>query len=92
MLFCIHFSNYQEETRGRELSKIRCNNPIVTNRIITPIQAETVGRSPRFIGSLVSSIATIIADTIKVSCSYLPKLFTITNPFQVLPPNTLLLL
>lgn len=62
----------------------------VKNRIITPIYVETVGRSPRFIGGLVSSFATIIADTIKVSFSYLPKLFTITNPFQVLPPNTLL--
>ena len=92
MLFCIHFSNYQAETRGRERSRIRCNNPIVTNRIITPMYAETVGRSPRFIGSLVSSIATIIADTTLYLCSYLPKLFTITNPFQVLPPNTLLLL
>ena len=66
--------------------------PFVKNRIITPIYAETVGRSPRFIGSLVSSFATIIADTTLYLCSYLPKLFTITNPFQVLPPNTLLLL
>lgn len=72
-------------------SRIRCNIPFAIKGIITPIQTETVSRSPRFIGSLVSSFATIIADTIKVSCSYLPKLFTITNPFQVLPPNTLLL-
>lgn len=36
------------------------------NRIITPIKPETVGRSPRFIGSLVSNtIVTIIADTFK---------------------------
>ena len=38
--------------------------PFVKNRIITPIQTETVGHSPRFIGSLVSNnIVTIIADT-----------------------------
>ena len=56
--------------------------PFVKNRIITPIILETVGHSPRFIGSLVSSFATIIADTVKYLCSYLPKLFTITNPFK----------
>ena len=63
--------------------------PFAKNRIITPIKAETVGRSPRFIGSLVSSFATIIADTFKYLCSYLSKLFTITNPHQDMPPNTL---
>lgn len=37
--------------------------PLFQNRIITPIILETVGCSPRFIGSLVSSFATIIAGT-----------------------------
>ena len=56
--------------------------PFVKNRIITPIILETVGHSPRFIGSLVSSFATIIVDIITYHCSYLSKLFTITNPFK----------
>ena len=37
-------------------SRIRCNIPFAIKGIITPIQTETVSRSPRFIGSLVSSI------------------------------------
>ena len=74
-------------------SRIRCNIPFAIKGIITPIQTETVSRSPRFIGSLVSNnVVTIIADTFKYLCSYLSKLFTIINPHQVLPPNTLLLL
>ena len=38
-------------------------------------KVETVGRSPRFIGSLVSSFATIIADTTKVSLFILVQTF-----------------
>ena len=49
--------------------------PFAKNRIITPIQTETVGRLPRFIGSLVSSFATIIADTTKVSLFILVQTF-----------------
>ena len=51
------------ETRGSEPRELGVIIPLVQNRIITPIIAETVGCSPRFIGSLVSScITTIIAD------------------------------
>ena len=84
-------ANKYRNQRERAKVEIGIISPYANKRIITPI-SETVGHSPHFIGSLVSSFATIIADIIKISCSYLPKLFTITNPFQVLPPNTLLLL
>ena len=81
------------ETRGSEPRRLGVIIPFIKNRIITPIIEEIVGRSPRFIGSLVSSNkATIIADAQKHHCSYLSKLFTIINPHQVMPPNTLLLL
>ncbi len=50
--------------------------PLFQNRIITPVILETVGHSPRFIGSLVSSNkATIIADTTKVSLFILAQTF-----------------
>lgn len=68
----IHFT----ETRGSEL-KVELGVIFhLQNRIITPLQTETVGHSPRFVGSLVSNnIVTIIADTFKYLCSYLSKLF-----------------
>ena len=90
--FVFTLATTKQKPEGESEVELGVIIPFVKNRIITPIQAETVGRSPCFIGSLVSSIATIIADTTLYLCSYLPKLFTITNPFQVLPPNTLLLL
>ena len=92
MLFVFTLATTKKKPEGESGVELGVIIPFVKNRIITPIYVETVGRSPRFIGSLVSSYATIIADTTLYLCSYLPKLFTITNPFQVLPPNTLLLL
>ena len=65
------------------------------NRIITPIQTETVGRSLRFIGSLVSSnITTIIADTStkEISLFILVQTFYNYKSISNMPPNTLLLL
>lgn len=65
------------------------------NRIITPIKTETVGRSPCFIGSLVSSdITTIIADTsIKEISLFIPaQTFYNYKSISNMPPNTLLLL
>ena len=85
-------ANLYRNQRERAEVEIGVIFPYANKRIITPI-LETVRSSPRFIGGLVSSIiATIIADTNLYLCSYLPKLFTITNPFQVLPPSTFLLL
>ena len=84
-------ANKYRNQRERAKVEIGVIFPYANKRIITPI-LETVGHSPRFIGSLVSSFATVIADIFAYLCSYLPKLFTITNPFQVLPPNTFLLL
>ena len=74
-------ANKYRNQRERAKVEIGVISPYANKRIITPI-LETIRSSPRFIGSLVSSFATIIADTFKYHCSYLPKLFTITNPFK----------
>ena len=67
-------ANLYRNQRERAEVEIGVIFPYANKRIITPI-LETVGHSPRFIGSLVSSFATIIADTTKVSLFILVQTF-----------------
>ena len=53
--FVFTLASTKKKPEGESRVELGVIIPFMQNRIITPIYDETVGRSPRFIGSLVSS-------------------------------------
>ena len=83
-------ANKYRNQRERAKAEIGVISPYANKRIITPI-SETIGHSPCFIGSLVSSFATIIADISNIIVHTCPNFLQLQIHFKFCLPNSFII-